>query len=95
MAKKLEQKPFGVESTFNGKTLRGGLNVIEPTHSAFSIVYTGKKKYSVVEIKFVPETTYTTPPIVIASNLDIYEAHHEFKKATIDAGLFEVGLDKV
>jgi hypothetical protein len=63
-------------------------------HSAFSIIYNGNKKYSVVQINFDFTSKYTASPKVIASNLDIYEAHHEFKKATIDAGLFEIGIDK-
>lgn len=73
------------------------VEVVEETlnNSAFSILYNGNKKYSVVEIKFNAGSTNSAGPVkVIKSDLDIYEAHHEFKKATIDAGLFEIGVDK-
>lgn len=110
MAKKIETKPFGVQSTFNGNS-EGGLNIIEQSKTvvwdvvehqkfpelnnlAFSIIYNGKKKYSVVAIKFDAATNTTSGVETIASNLDLYEAQHEFKKATVNAGLFEIGLDK-
>lgn len=86
MAKKIEQK----------EPTKEVVETPELTNSAFSIVYTGNKTYAVVEIKFAAGSTNSAGPVkVVASNLDIYEAHHEFKKATIDAGLFEVGLDKI
>jgi hypothetical protein len=95
MAKKIETKPIGVQSTFNNEVgLPGGLNIIELPHVAFSVIYNGKKKYSVVKIKFDALTNNVGVATIIANNLDLYEAQYEFKKATIDAGLFEVGLDK-
>lgn len=97
MAKKItDKKPFGVQSVFNDNT-DGGLNIVEEVldSAAFSIVYNGNKKYSVVKIPFASRSTNSAGPVeVVASNLDIYEAQHEFKKATVDAGLFEIRLDK-
>lgn len=90
MAKKIEQKviPTDTEEGLNFK--RPELNNV-----AFSIVYDGNKRYSVVSIKFAAGATNSAGPVeVIASNLDLYESQHEFKKATVNAGLFEIGLDK-
>ncbi len=90
MAKKIEQKEDAYKTVVH--------NIVQPielNNSAFSIVYNGNKKYSVVEIKFDVGSTNSVGPVkVIVGNLDIYEAQYEFKKATIDAGLFEIGLDK-
>lgn len=89
MAKKIEPKIITTDT-------EAGLNykALELNNSAFSIVYDGNKRYSVVEIKFAAGSTNSAGPVkVIASNLDIYEAQHEFKKATVDAGLFEIRLD--
>lgn len=87
MAKKIEEKTEQFKREYVAQP-------VKMNNSAFSIVYNGEKKYSVVEVKFAAGSTNSAGPVkVIASNLDIYEAHHEFKKATIDAGLFEVGLD--
>jgi len=92
MAKKIEPR---VITTDTENSLPGGLTINEPQNVAFSIVYDGNKRYSVVAIKFAAGATNSAGPVeVIASNLDLYEAQHEFKKATVNAGLFEIGLDK-
>ena len=87
MAKKIESK------TSTENSLPSGVTFTELPHVAFSVIYNGNKKYSVVKIKFDALTNNVGVATIIVSNLDLYEAQYEFKKATIDAGLFEVGLD--
>lgn len=74
----------------------GGLNVVELNNNAFSIVYTGNKRYSVVKIRFAAGSTNSAGPIeTIASELDYYEAQHVFKTETVKGGVFDQGVDKV
>jgi len=89
LAKKIEPRV----PTQQTESLQGGLTFTELPHVAFSVIYNGKKKYSVVKIKFDALTNTVGVATIIANNLDLYEAQYEFKKATIDAGLFEAGLD--
>jgi hypothetical protein len=92
MAKKIEPK---VPVTQPTASLQGGLNIIELPNEAFSIIYNGNKRYSVVKIKFDALSNIVGEATIVAHDLDIYDAQHEFKKATIDAGLFDQVLDKV
>lgn len=63
-------------------------------NKAFSIVYNGNKRYSVVSVDFNPVTNTTGNVTVIEDNLDLYECQHVFKTSTVKAGLFDEGLDK-
>lgn len=90
MAKKPEPKVITTDT-------EEGLNVKAPelNNVAFSIIYNGKKKYSVVKIKFAAGSTNSAGAVeVVEDNLDYYEAQHTFKRETINAGLFEIGVDK-
>ena len=63
------------------------------SNKAFSIIYTGNKKYSVVVVDFDIETGKTGDVKTIESNLDLYECHDVFKKEVVKAGLFDQGHD--
>lgn len=92
MAKKLES----IITNVTGITETQLGTPVELPNVAFSIIYNGKKKYSVVAIKFAAGSTNSAGQVeVIESNLDIYDAHHVFKTTTVNAGLFKIGVDKV
>lgn len=59
---------------------------------AFSIVKTGEKLYSVFAIDFNTDGSSGNVRIV-APDIDLFEAQHQFKMAVTDAGLFNI-LDK-
>lgn len=60
---------------------------------AFSIIYEGSKRYKVVCINFNPDTGSCGKAETVTSGLDLYEAHDEFKKQVVNAGLFDSALD--
>lgn len=90
MAKKIEAKA----QTTN--TEEPTVKSPELTNNAFSIVYTGNKRYCVVKIRFAAGSTNSAGPIeTIASELEYYEAQHVFKTETVKGGVFDQGVDKV
>lgn len=64
-------------------------SVVAYNTKAFSIVFNGDKKYSVVEIPFDSATGNVGKLNVIKDNIDYYDAIDEFKKGVVKAGLFE------
>lgn len=61
---------------------------------AFSIVYEGKKKYSLVKIGFNPETNQLGGLEILRKGMDIYSAQNEFK-AMVAKTIFKPGVDKI
>ena len=60
----------------------------ELTNVAFSIIKTGDKKFSVVKVGLNLDAKVAGNVEIVAKDLDIYEAQHEFKIATVKAGFF-------
>jgi hypothetical protein len=61
---------------------------VELNNTAVSIVSTGPLKYAVVKIKFDAKTGVTGSVEVVNSDLDFYEAQHQFKILTVNVGIF-------
>lgn len=56
---------------------------------AFSVIYKGNNKFSVVEIPFNPENNKVGELNVVKDNTDYYDAIDVFKRSVVRAGLFE------
>ena len=78
MAKKLEIKEVTTVVEIEKKPLE---------NTAFSVIKTGKKLYALVSVKFNPETKEAGEVTIISSDLDFYEAQHQFRTTVIKSGI--------
>jgi hypothetical protein len=67
------------------------IEYIQPVleNTAVSIVKNEDRTYSVVYVKFNPTTLQSGSVTVLKEGLDMYEAQHQFKIATVEFGIFE------
>lgn len=91
--KKNEENKMAKKIETNITVISKDVVTVLPTNKAFSIVYNGNKRYSVIAVTFNPKENVVGNIEVIESGLDLYEAQHVFKTETVKAGLFDEGIE--